>query len=117
MSKHADKAALFLHYWTIVVGTDERVPQPTPEYQFHPARKWRLDWAWPDVKVGLEVDGGVWMPGGGRHAKDDDREKTNALAAAAGWLVFHFSPQMLENDPTACVMQVAETVWGRGLIK
>ena len=113
--KHADKADLFLHFWRIVAGTDKRVPQPTPEYRFDPERKWRLDWAWPEpIKVGVEVDGGVFAPGGGRHAKDADREKTNALAAA-GWLVFRFSPQMLENDPTYCVMMVAETVWERGL--
>ena len=114
MRKHADKSALFLHYWQIVLGTDGRMPQPAPEYRFDVVRKWRLDWAFVPERVGVEVDGGVFMPGGGRHAKDDDREKTNALSAA-DWLVFRFSPQMLENDPVGCVMTVATTLRIRGL--
>ena len=109
--KSADKAELFVHYWRIVLGESIEVPQPVPEYRFDETRKWRLDWAWPDdsIRVGVEVDGGVFAPGGGRHAKDSDREKTNALSAA-GWLIFRFSPQMLNNDPHACIMMVAETV-------
>lgn len=34
------------------VGTPER------EFRFHPERRWRFDFAWPDVKVAVEIDGG-----------------------------------------------------------
>ena len=36
------------------------LPIPVQEHRFHEVRKFRLDWAWPEHKVGLQVDGGVW---------------------------------------------------------
>ena len=108
MSK--DKAELFAAYWRMF-GDGEPLES---EYRFDPVRKWRLDFAHVAAKVGVEVDGGQWAKFGGRHMRDSDREKQNALARA-GWLVFHFSPEMLEKDPQACIMQVAETVWERAL--
>lgn len=33
------------------------VPEPVPEYRFHPERRFRFDWAWPGKKVALEYDG------------------------------------------------------------
>lgn len=92
-----DKSELFLRYWFY---TGHSIA-PRPEYKFLPDRKFRFDWAFPESCVGVEVDGGVWLPHGGRHGTDKDREKMN-LAAANGWLVFRFSPQMLENDPVGC---------------
>ena len=71
------------------------------EYYFHPERGWRLDYAWPAARLAVEIDGGQWAPGGGRHATDKDREKLNE-AAALGWRVLRFSPAMLA-DPAACV--------------
>ena len=106
-----DKAEMFAAYWRMF-GDGE---PPEAEYRFDPVRKWRLDWAWPAVKVCVEVDGGQWAKFGGRHMRDSDREKQNALARA-GWVVFHFSPEMLEYDPRSCVMQVAETIWERMLV-
>lgn len=62
----------------------------------------RFDWALPEQRIAVEIDGGVWMQYGGRHGTDADRIKLN-LAAAAGWRVFRFSPQMLRENPEACV--------------
>ncbi len=57
------------------------LPQPEPEYRFHPTRKWRMDFAFPEHKLGLEVDGGIFMRGGGRHTRGagwlKDAEKLN----------------------------------------
>lgn len=87
-------------------------PTPATEYRFHPERRWRFDFAWPDVRVAVEVNGNAWaVRGGGRHGKDADLEKGNA-AAAAGWRVFTFSPAMLERDPAACVDVVRAAVEG-----
>jgi very-short-patch-repair endonuclease len=99
----ADKSHIFAHYWRIL-GDGTPI---TPEYNFdaHMGRKHRFDWAFVDDRIGVEVDGGQWAAGGGRHAKDSDREKMN-IAAELGWLVFRFSPDMLEKDPTACIEQV-----------
>jgi very-short-patch-repair endonuclease len=65
--------------------------KPEPEYRFHPTRKWRFDFAFPDRMVAVEIEGGVWT--GGRHTRGSgfvaDIEKYNA-AAALGWFVFRF---------------------------
>ena len=80
------------------------IPGCVREYYFHPERGWRLDYAWPAARLAVEVDGGQWAPGGGRHATDKDRDKLNH-AAALGWRVLRFSPAMLDN-PAACVALV-----------
>ena len=75
------------------------LPEPVEEHGFAlPKRKWRIDYAWPDKKVGLEVDGGVWMKGGGRHTRGSgwmkDTEKLNE-AAALGWRIVRVTPAQL----------------------
>src|SRR5688572_1545842 len=42
------------------------IPLPTPEFKFHPKRRWRADFAWPNPDGGgvlLEVDGGGHVRG------------------------------------------------------
>jgi very-short-patch-repair endonuclease len=84
------------------------VPAPVKEHQFHPKRKWRFDFAWPERMVAVEVDGGQWKKWGGRHNRDSDREKLNA-AAALGWRVLRYSGAML-NDPASVVEQIVEAL-------
>jgi very-short-patch-repair endonuclease len=56
------------------------------EYRFHPRRKFRFDFAWPDRKLALEVEGGV----NGRHQRragfEGDCVKYSE-AAVLGWRV------------------------------
>lgn len=63
------------------------------EHQFHNTRKWRFDYAFPDLKVAIEVDGAVWTLG--RHNRPAgylaDMEKLNT-AASMGWLVLRITP-------------------------
>lgn len=69
------------------------LPEPVAEFRFHPERRWRLDWAWPDWRLALEIEGGVWT--GGRHTRGrgflGDMEKYNALALA-GWRLVRCTP-------------------------
>lgn len=69
-----------------------KFPVPVTEHVFHPFRKWRLDLAWPDLKIGIEVDGAVYA--GGRHTRgkgfEGDCEKINQ-AQLLGWRVFRYS--------------------------
>ena len=71
------------------------------EYRFHPTRKWRFDYALPEHKIAVEVDGGVWI--NGRHNRASgyvkDLEKFNA-AAATGWVVLKFTPDELYKTAT-----------------
>lgn len=77
------------------------LPSPETEYRFHPTRKFRFDYAWPDAKVALEVEGGVWT--GGRHTRAagflKDVEKYNR-AAAMGWRVLRCTPATLLSRAT-----------------
>lgn len=74
------------------------LPQPTLEHRFHPTRRWRLDLAWPDRQLYVEVDGGTWI--GGRHSRgagyERDCEKLNA-AALAGWRGLRFTTAMVKD--------------------
>ena len=53
------------------------------EYTFLEGRKYRLDFAWPGVKLGIEVDGAVHRIKSRFHS---DREK-HALSLLAGWRI------------------------------
>jgi len=68
------------------------LPQPTAEHHFHPMRRWRLDYAWADRLVAVEIHGGVYI--GGRHVRgvgfERDREKMNS-AQILGWTVLEYS--------------------------
>ncbi len=73
-------------------------PEPEAEYQFHPTRKWRFDYAWPEIKLALEIDGGLWRKGGGAHSHpsniERDMAKSNA-AALLGWRILRYAPEDL----------------------
>jgi len=72
-----------------------------PEHVFFPGRKWRIDFAIVDLKIGIEIEGGVWS--GGRHTRGngfiDDMEKYNA-AATLGWVILRFTTQDLNKITT-----------------
>lgn len=68
------------------------------QYVFHPTRKWRFDFAWPDRKIAFEMEGAIWMRGGGGHSHplgiEKDIEKMNA-AVILGWAVVRVTGKML----------------------
>lgn len=107
-SNQDDKAPMFDYYWRIFAADMQR---PTPEYEFDKVikRKHRFDWAFPEYRIAVEVDGGQWSRYGGRHATDTDREKLN-IAASLRWLIFRFSPDQLKRDPERCVGLVIQAI-------
>jgi len=56
------------------------------EYQFHPTRRWRFDFAFPSQKLAVEVDGKYHRTYGGQR---NDCEKLNQ-ATLLGWRVLRF---------------------------
>lgn len=109
-SIHNDKADTFFHYWKIIKqDRGLKLADPEREFEFdkQTKRKHRFDFAWPDKKLAVEVNGQAWnVKGGGRHGKDSDLEKLN-IAILLGWRVLQFSPAMLDKNPDYCIDFVA----------
>jgi very-short-patch-repair endonuclease len=100
------------------------LPEPEKEYTFHPKRRWRLDYAWVEIGLAVEVDGGihgrpvkchrckqevkrrlkdgrmVTVREGGRHNTGNgfeaDREKW-AEAVIHGWHIVGVTSGMIED--------------------
>jgi len=93
MSK-SDLEQAFLFYVDAV-----NLPKPVREWRFHSVRRWRFDFAWPDLKVAVECEGGTWSRG--RHVRgkgfEGDCQKYNA-AAVLGWKVLRVTGGMLDRD-------------------
>lgn len=88
--------------------TVEGLAAPMTEVRFCDARKWRFDYAWPAAKVALEVEGGIWVKGGGGHnrgkAFKDDLEKYNR-ATVLGWRVIRVLPEQLLTIETLAMLR------------
>lgn len=76
------------------------LPMPTAEHRFHGTRRWRFDWAFPETRLAVEVEGGVFLTGGGRHSRGagfrNDTEKY-AEALILGWRVLRVLPEQIAN--------------------
>lgn len=121
----------FLRAWELVHGLTLR---PVMQFKFAaPERLWRADFAWPDQKLLVEVDGGGFgrvvvcgrckrpvyrtlksgrrMPireGGGHNTAEGlraDHEKSN-WAIIHGWRVLRYTTKDLEERP----IQIAEEI-------
>ena len=72
--------------------------QPKTEYRFHDTRRWRFDFAWPEYRLAVEVEGGQWVNGRHQRSKgyEGDCEKYNE-AALDGWKVLRFTGDMVKD--------------------
>jgi len=97
------------------------------EFYFHPDRNFRADFAWPQHRILLEIDGGIYgrgkpCPTCGRKAVGahtsiqrlkSDHVKLNE-AAILGWIVLRQTPEQLENGEAGAL--VARAIHGRGRV-
>ncbi len=70
----------------------------SPQYVFHPKRMWRFDFAWPDIRFALEVNGGIFVRGG--HSRGAGQEKDMekiAEAAILGWTTIAVSSNQIKS--------------------
>lgn len=69
------------------------MPKPVAEFRFHPVRRWRIDYTWPDVQLAVEIEGGAFT--NGRHTRGKgfiaDMEKYNAMVEM-GWILLRYTP-------------------------
>ena len=78
-----------------------RLPVFETNYRFDDrpaARKWRFDFAWPQLKIAVEVEGGAWSQG--RHTRGagyiEDCKKYNE-AVMQGWHVLRFTSEAVNS--------------------
>jgi very-short-patch-repair endonuclease len=90
------------------------LPAPVRQFKFLPYRRFRFDFAWPEYKVFVEIEGGTWI--GGRHVRPAgyarDCEKYNE-AALNGWVGLRFTSDML-RDAYGCISKLATLLEERG---
>lgn len=76
--------------------TSAGLPIPQREYRFDPTRRYRIDFAYPDKKIAIEIEGGVFTRG--RHVRPmgyvKDMEKYSAISKA-GWILLRYLPKKI----------------------
>ena len=87
----------------------KKIPHFVREYQFAAPRKWRVDFAYPELAIAIEIEGGIHT--NGRHVRasgfEKDCEKYNALAEK-GWSLFRYTPQMVKDG--RAIEQICEVL-------
>ena len=76
-----------------------KLPEPEREFVFIPGRRFRLDFAWVDVRIGLELDGGIFLPKSGHNTGvgiSRDIEKGN-LSLENGWKVYRATSKTVKD--------------------
>lgn len=84
--------------WQIQVA---KLPAPETQYRFAPPRRWTVDLCWLTFgNLVVEVEGGHWIPGGGRHNRasgfEKDMEKYNELALR-GFRLLRVTPKQVKD--------------------
>lgn len=79
------------------------LPAAVPELRFHPTRRWRFDFAWPRLRVAVEIEGGTYSHTRGRKSRHltaggfcEDCRKY-AEAAILGWAVVRVDSKMVRR--------------------
>lgn len=89
------------------------LPVPEREFRAIPTRKFRWDFAWPEHKLLVEVNGGTWGKGGHSTGAGIARDyEKNNLANLAGYRCLIFTGAMVESgeavDMIAKCLEVKE---------
>ena len=108
MMTQSSLESAFAQAWRIYAPD---APSPVSEYRFDSVRRFRLDYAWPEQRVGVELQGGTYTQG--RHTRgpgyDADCVKANLLASH-GWRVYRVTASMLRDDPEGVVRMVSSAL-------
>lgn len=86
------------------------LPVPVQQHRVRVAgRTFRVDLAYPDVRLAIELDG--WEFHRTRTAFDQDRSRANALVVG-GWTVVRFTSRSTEDEILTCIRS-ARVAFGR----
>lgn len=86
------------------------------EHKFSEVRNWRFDFAWPDYKIAVELEGGTWkQTKSGRSAghAHPERFKSDCIkyneATRIGWQVYRFDGDMVRDGHAIEFVEVVLT--------
>ena len=105
----------YLETMMLMLSTDLR-GKYVREFEFHPKRKWRFDFAFVECKVAVEVDGGEYLGNQGvtdPHAKSGNYDKINQ-ATILGWRVLRYRGSTIKDNPYEVVEQIKNMVTSNG---
>lgn len=82
--------------------SERDIPEPKTQYQFarEIGRHWRSDFAWPEYKLLVEVEGGIEIKGRRSHTGSEGYQKDCRKYNDAAWLgfwVMRFTPMMIHS--------------------
>jgi hypothetical protein len=84
------------------------LPMGEPQYRFVPGRQYRFDRAYPDQKVAVEVQGGIWTNGAHSRGSGVSRDCVKySIAAALGWRVLPVTVEMIEDGTAVQLIRQA----------
>lgn len=89
-------------YGHIRMLAPDLLPMLVREYPFE---QYRIDIACVKSKLAIEVNGGRWLPGGGKHGTEEDRCKIRRLALAR-WRVLEYSTEIIANNPLGVIAEI-----------
>ncbi len=83
-----------------------QLPLPNKEYKFCSTRKWRCDYAWPEYKLAVEIEGGLWKYGRHNNPKGyiNDMEKYNNLSLMK-WTLLRYQPNNIDWEQIKYVLK------------
>jgi very-short-patch-repair endonuclease len=87
------------------------------EYRFNPERRWRFDFAWPNPKVAVEIDGGIYREQPGRHNRGAGMEKDNEKlnwAVSRGWKILRVGPNQVKTGEAVGWIETTLAYWSNG---
>lgn len=78
------------------------------EHRFCYPRRWKFDFAWPQLKIALEIEGGTWGKAPSRHTTgagfQGDCEKYNE-GTLLGWAIYRVTTKQVNNGYMASLLQ------------
>jgi very-short-patch-repair endonuclease len=89
-------ARLFLRY---------RLPVPRAEVVWGQQREYRLDFAYPAIKLAIEVYGYVWHNSAQQLGRDLARQRR---LATQGWTVLAYTWRQIVDNPDAVAAEIAD---------
>ncbi len=80
---------------------------PKRQYKFHPERRYKVDFAFPEHRLIVEVNGGVWMPKSGHNSGvgiTRDYQKSN-VAQLMGYTYLQFTRKDIEDGTALATIE------------